>query len=443
MTFLLEIIRMGLHNLRLHKLRSFLTSLGIILGVGSVIIMVSIGEGNKQAALREIQALGATNVILRSSQPPESSSMSSSEERSFIASYGITRADVRRLEHFMADSAHLVPLKSVGDEMSYMDKRIVSQAFGTTPELIEVANLRIARGRYIKEEDLRSRASVAIIGDQVAKQFFPLEDPLGKGFRISDRLFRVVGIFRPVGLAGGAGSALVGRDLNKDVHIPITTAEIEFGDVVVRRQSGSFSGESVEISEIYITAPSTDTVINTADRIKRLVDIHHSDLNDVQIIVPWELLENVKKTQMVWNIVLIAIAAISLLVGGIGIMNIMLASVTERTREIGIRRAMGATRRHIVAQFLVETGSLAAVGGLLGIFFGVGVSLGIERVLPWLLDLPLLRDFITAEIKLETQVTGWSIIISFVVAALVGLVFGIYPAVIASRQDPIVALRHD
>ena len=246
-----------------------------------------------------------------------------------------------------------------------------------------------------------------------------------------------------MGLAGGAGSALVGRDLNKDVHIPISTAQLEFGDIVQRRESGSFSGEEVELYEIYITAEDTESVINTAQRVQQIIDAGHAELRDVEIIVPWELLENVKKTQMVWNVVLISVAAISLLVGGIGIMNIMLASVTERTREIGIRRALGATRNHIIAQFLVETGTLSAVGGLLGIGLGVGASIGIEEFLPWFLNLPFMRGFVSTAVTLETQITGWSIMASFLVAAVVGLGFGIYPAIVASRQDPIVALRHD
>ena len=163
----------------------------------------------------------------------------------------------------------------------------------------------------------------------------------------------------------------------------------------------------------------------------------------MQIIVPWELLEEAKKTALVWNIVLISIAAISLLVGGIGIMNIMLASVTERTREIGIRRALGATRRHIIAQFLVETGSLTGAGGILGVLLGLGVSIGIGTALPWLLRLPILRGRFEDISVIETQITHWSIVLSFTVASVVGLVFGIYPAILASRQDPIVALRHD
>ena len=443
MSFLIETIRLGLKNLRLHLLRSVLTSLGIILGVAAVIVMVSIGEGNKQVALRDIQALGATNIIVRSTRPPESASFGS-EERSFIARYGITREDMRRLEHGIRDAAFVVPLKSVGGEISYQAHRLPSQVFGTTPDLIRVANLRVQpRGRYLTPEDLHELAPVAVIGSEIAQKFFRLKDPIGATFRIDQQVFRVIGVLRPVGLAGGAGSALVGRDLNKDIHIPLSTAETQFGDLNVRRQTGSISGEQVELSEAFITAPTTDAVMNTADRVRRTLEVGHPDFQDVQLIVPWELLESAKRTALVWNIVLISIAAISLLVGGIGIMNIMLASVTERTREIGIRRALGATRGHIIAQFLVETGSLTGVGGLLGIVTGLGVSVGIGRALPWLLGLPGLRGFFETEVRLETQVTGWSIVVSFLVAAVVGLVFGIYPALVASRQDPIVALRHD
>jgi putative ABC transport system permease protein len=443
MGFFFEIFRLGLNNLRLHKLRSFLTSLGIILGVAAVIVMISIGEGTKQAALREIQALGATNVIVRSVKPPESNQIGS-EERSFVVSFGITRQDLRRLRSFLDDVVDIVPLKSVGAELSRRSQRTVSQTFGTTPALRDAAKLRLEpRGRYITAEDVRAGRNVAVIGSQVAQQFFPLDDPLGSEFRIDDRVFRVVGVLKPVGLAGGAGSALVGRDLNKDVHIPLTTAELEFGDMVIRRQSGSFSGEEVQISEIYVTAEAPEKVVEMASRVRRIIELEHEDLSDVEIIVPWELLENVKRTQLVWDIVLISIAAISLLVGGIGIMNIMLASVTERTREIGIRRALGATRQHIVAQFLVETGSLSATGGVLGIGFGVGVSLMLGSIVPWILSLPMFSGAAPTKVSLETQVTGWSIVASFLVAAAVGLIFGVYPAIVASRQDPIVALRHD
>ncbi len=442
MSFLFEIIRLGLHNLRLHKLRSTLTSLGIILGVAAVIVVTAIGEGNKRAALRDIQALGATNVIVRSVKPPDANTASST--RSFVAAYGILFQDRRRLESSVLDALAIVPLKAVGSEISLGANRIQSQAFGTTPDLLEVARLRLEpRGRYLSTEDLDQRSPVAVIGSEVAKQLFKLQDPLGADLRIDTQVFRIIGILKPVGLAGGAGSALVGRDLNKDVHIPLTTAESQFGNVIVRRQSGSFSGEEIELSEVYVVAPDTETVLNVAERVKRIMETGHPQLSDVQVIVPWELLENAKKALLTWNVMLIAIAAISLLVGGIGIMNIMLATVTERTREIGIRRALGATRNHITLQFLVETGSLASVGGLLGIALGVSVSMALGHVVPLLLKLSWFRDMGTSRLVLEPQVTPWSIIVSFLVATSVGLIFGIYPAMVASRKDPIEALRHD
>ncbi len=442
MGFFLEIVRLGLTNLRLHMLRSVLTSLGIILGVAAVIIMVSIGEGNKQAALREITALGATNIIVRSTKPPESASIGG-QARAWLVNYGLRFEDQRRLQTSLRDAASIVPLKSVGSEISSGPNRLTSQVFGTTPDLEHVARLRLQRGRYLTHGDLDGNAPVAVIGAEVAQKFFLLRDPLGADFRIDDQIFRVVGILEPVGLAGGAGSALVGRDLNLDVHIPITTAQSRFGDIVVRRGSGTFSGEQVELFEIFIMAETTEDVLSMASRVRRIVEVNRPDLLDVQVIVPWELLENAKRTALIWNIVLISIAAISLLVGGIGIMNIMLASVTERTREIGIRRALGATRQHIVVQFLVETGTLSALGGLLGILVGVGVSLAVDRSVPWLMARPAMRRLITTPVSIETEVTTWSIVASFLVAATVGLVFGIYPALVASRQDPIVALRHD
>jgi putative ABC transport system permease protein len=442
MNFSVETILLGLKSLRLHALRSVLTSLGIVLGVASVIVMVSIGEGNKQSALRAIQSLGATNVIVRSQRPPESQQVGS-QRRSFVAKFGMVAADMRRLEQFV-DATAIIPLKSVGSEVSVGASRVTSQTFGTVPALQDVANLKVeSGGRYLVEEDLKRRAPIAIIGSEIAKVFFPLSDPLGKKIKIDDRVFTVVGVLKPIGLAGGAGSALVGRDLNKDVHIPITTAKLEFGDTVVRRQSGSFSGEEVEISEIYLTAHSTDDVIPMAEHIRSVLSVGHPLLRDVEIIVPWELLENVRRTTATTNILLTAIAAISLLVGGIGIMNIMLATVVERTREIGIRRAVGASRGDIATQFLIETGSLSAVGGLLGIGLGIGISVGLETWLPWILSLPGLRGIADVSVGLETQITLWSIVVSFFVAAGTGLVFGIYPAIIASRQDPIVALRHD
>ena len=441
MSFLLETIRLGLNNLRLRALRSVLTALGIILGVGAVITMVSIGEGSKRAALEQIERLGANNVIIRSVKPPEAAQAQSGNRRGFSLRYGLTRDDLKVIKQG-APGRIIVPLKAVGGEVSREAMRQTSQAFGTTPDLLRVARLTVARGRYITSEDMDQRAAVAVIGHELAKALFPFDDPLGNSIRIDRQTFTVVGVLTPVGLAGGAAATLVGRDFNFDLHLPITTAEARFGDLVVRRGGGSFQAENVQVSEIYYEAEGRDTVMLDSAILKRTIEVRHPRMTDVQMIVPFELLENARRTQMTWNFVLGSIAGISLLVGGIGIMNIMLASVTERTREIGIRRALGATRRHIIWQFLVETGVLSVIGGLLGVALGVGASFALEAVLPILQRLDLVASS-GSRPDIQTQVTSWSILLSFAVALFTGLVFGIYPAIVAARQDPIVALRHD
>ncbi|MDP7029321.1 MAG: ABC transporter permease [Phycisphaerales bacterium] len=443
MQFLLETLRLGLSNLRLHMLRSILTSLGIILGVAAVILMVAIGEGNKRAAVRDIQALGARNIIVRSQRPPEATA-AGGQQRSFVARFGLNDVDWDRLEQALPDAKRMVPLKAFGSEVSVGPRRTVSQVFGTTPELEEVLNLHVAAGgRYLVPEDEVGRSRVAVIGDAIADMFFPLSSPLGESLRIDGRVFTIVGVLEPIGLAGGAGGSLVGRDLNLDVHIPLSTGRLEFSDAVYRRVSGSFSGEETRFSEIYIEADDAGRVQPVSRRVKRVIDAQHSARGDVRIIVPWELLASVERTTFAMNLLLTAIAAISLLVGGIGIMNIMLASVVERTREIGIRRALGATHRHIISQFLVETGTLSAAGGVLGIFFGVGLALGVDRVLPWILSLSWVQRRLDVEVTFEAAITPWSVIVSFTVAAATGIVFGIYPAIMAARQDPIQALRHE
>ena len=440
--YITEIVRLGLGNLALHKLRSILTSLGIILGVAAVIVVVSIGEGNKRSALKDIESLGATNIIIRSVKPPAQSGGGGGN--SFIVSYGLGRRDQRRLEAAFGEDMVLAELKAAGGEIRKGEIRTVSQCFGTVPQFIKVANLEVTpRGRYLTQSDLDQKNPVAVIGNEVARQFFRLEDPIGSTIRVNEIVFTVVGVLKPVGYAGGAGAAQLDRDLNKDIHIPITTALDRFGDVVVKRQSGSFSGEEIELSEIYINTPSTEEVIPVSEIARRIVEVDHPGMRDIEMVVPWELLENAKRAMLVWNIMLISIAAISLLVGGIGIMNIMLATVTERTREIGIRRALGATRRDIIFQFLIETGSLSAVGGLLGIGLGIGISLLLESFIPWLLQTSLFSGVSSSNISINPEVTLWSIVTAFLVAVVVGLVFGIYPAIVASRRDPIIALRHD
>jgi putative ABC transport system permease protein len=444
MSFLLEIIRLGLSNLRLHKVRAFLTTLGIILGVAAVITMVSLGEGAKRDALTKIERLGAKNIIIRSQKPAEQQSQSSSQSRqSWVSRFGITRDDFEVIQTNFPDAEDLVPLKEIGSQILREDKRKISQAYGTTPRLLTVANLRIGRGRYLSQADVDESATVCVVGAEVAREFFPLDDPVGQAIRIDSKPFTVVGVLAPVGLSGGAGAALVGRDLNLDIHVPISAARAVFSDLVRRSSSGSFQANEVQISEIYLTVPTRDRVMSDAERVRRIMEVRHPGMTDIGMIVPYELLESARKTALTFNLVSGAIAGVALLVGGIGIMNIMLATVTERTREIGIRRAVGATRSHILLQFIVETGVLSAMGGAIGVALGIGASLFIGWVVPLLPTLPVIGNLFPQDVALPTAVTLWSVILSFSVAVGTGLIFGIYPARKAAAQDPIVALRHD
>ncbi len=444
LSFVIETIVLGVSNLRLHLMRSILTAMGIILGVAAVIIMVSLGEGAKQDALARIERLGATNIIIRSQKPPEENQQQQGQARSRVSKYGLTYADLEVLRENFGSAAGLVPLKEVGGAVLRGSVQRTSQSFGVTPELLRVANLAVTdRGSYITQEHMDSSALVAVIGSEIARQFYSLEDPIGSTIRIDQKAFTVIGVLKPVGLAGGAGSTLVGRDFNYDVHIPLTTARSAFSDRIFRRQSGSFQFSEVQLSEIYLTSPSREVVLSDARRVERILEQRHPGMKDVSLIVPYELLEEAARTQLTFTLVFGCVAGIALLVGGIGIMNIMLATVTERTREIGIRRALGATKGSIVLQFLVETTVISTIGGLIGVAGGVGLSVALERLVPMLPSLPWVGGFFDEDSALPTSVTLWSVMVAFAVAVVTGLVFGIYPARRAANQDPIVALRHD
>ncbi len=435
MQFLFETLRLGFANLLLHKMRSVLTALGIIFGVAAVIAVVAIGEGNKRQLLADIEKLGARNIIIRSIKPQETQQRS---QRQRTLMYGLTRADYRRLEDIQFKTgliSRIVPLKLTGTKVSVGDKQEDAKVFGTTPDLLGVTSLHVERGRYLTEADEQRFERVAVIGAEVARRLFPLTDPLDGHITVHNgpmqASFKVVGLLRPVGLAGGAGATLVGRDLNFDVHIPIAAAQEQFGDRIVTIKPGTMESVVNELEEIYVESANQAVVRPLAEQVKRVIEFEHlTKGNDATVFVPLELLEQSERTAMMFTYFLGFIAGISLLVGGIGIMNIMLATVTERTREIGIRRALGATRRHITAQFLVEITTLAGVGGIIG----VGLGLAATAVL----------NLFHEKLNLgRLVITPWSIGVSLGVAVVVGIVFGLYPAMKAARQDPIVALRHD
>lgn len=430
MNFFLATLRLGLANLWVHKLRSLLTALGIIIGVGAVVTIAAYGEGTKRAAVQDIMRLGASNIIVRSVKPP-SSNVAGQNEATRLSEYGLTRKDVRRLEQTVGPIERMVPLKRVGDRVRLTTRSVPGAVFGTMPAFKDAASLRLQRGRYLTEADQQNTRNFAVIGAEVAEALFPLSDPLEETFLIDSQRFVVIGVLQRVGLAGGAGTALVGRDLNYDIHIPLATATTRFGDIRQSQGQGSTERTKIEISEVIVQVPEQSQVKSVAAQIERLIETEHAEESDVTLIVPLELIEQAERVQFRSNVLMIVIGGLSLFVGGVGIMNIMLASVTERTREIGIRRALGATRKHIVAQFLVETTTLSCVGGLIGVAGGLGVSL----VLKWY---ALRFGGLEPPVVMMTPVA-----VAFTFAVLVGIAFGLYPAVRASQQDPIVALRHD
>ncbi len=433
LNFILEILKLGLNKLTLHLLRSLLTALGIIIGISAVIVMVAIGNGMKDKAIAQIKLLGVRNIIVRSVPPQVSDSANAGKKK--LLSYGIEQLDRRRIAETVKGISQIAQLKRVGSNVQYKAKASnKAQVYGVSHQLKDATSIHIAQGRYLTLEDNQSLANVAVIGAQVAEKLFALENPIGKIISVQDRsnsqLFKVIGVIKPIGLAGGAGAALVGRDLNYDIHIPLSTAKSRFGDQSSSRSGGSIA-EKVQLTELYITVDKTENVMPVSENIRQLMDMGHQLKKDIQIIVPQELIAQEIQKRKMFNILMVVVAGASLLVGGIGIMNIMLASVTERIREIGIRRALGARRLDIILQFLIETTLLSILGGLIGLVLGVGTV----WIIAWY---GIAQDTIGVPKVQETSV--W---VSLLAATSVGIIFGVYPAIKAAYQDPITALRHD
>jgi putative ABC transport system permease protein len=419
-TRIIRNISLGIENLLLHKLRSFLTMLGVVFGVGSVVAMLSVGEGASKEALEQIRKLGSNNIIISSIKSAEEESTSTT--RSFMSIYGLTYLDHIRIAGSFNTIRQTAPVKVMRKDSRLGSRALELRVVGTTAEWFELVRRKVIAGRVLLGSDQWKHSSVAVLTEFGARKLLATESTIGQKVRIGSDYFEVVGIVKSE--SGQAGHIQV-PDQEVDVYIPIGVAKAYFGDVFTKWTSGSRIREKVELHQIIVQADKTENVESTAAGIEALLARFHKK-RDYVVSVPLALLKQAEATKRRFNIVLGSIAGISLLVGGIGIMNIMLASVTERTREIGIRRAIGAKRKQIVYQFLIETVVLSTTGGLIGL--GIGV------LIPFL---------ITYFSGMTTVITLEGILVPLIISLATGTIFGLYPAIHAARVDPIVALRHE
>jgi putative ABC transport system permease protein len=430
---LLNTIRLGIKSLMLHKLRSLLTMLGIIFGVCSVIAMLAIGEGASAEAQESIKRLGRDNIILRSVKPAEEDRQTGAGPRRMGLKYGLTYEDGGRLQSTIPGVVRVLPMRIIRENVRYGRNEAPCQVIGTLPFYTEVVGLDVVRGRFLTETDEVNHNNVCVITAGLAQRLFPYEDPLDNALVIDAFAYQVVGIVREQSMPEQRTQAghMEGEPLDNNVYIPLSTSRSRFGEILIRMSAGSFQAEEVQLHQITVQMQDQSAVETADPQIKTLLGRFH-DKNDYEIIVPLALLRQAEQTKLIFNIVLGSIAAISLLVGGIGIMNIMLASVTERTREIGVRRAIGAKRRDITMQFLVETVVLSVGGGLVGVCVGVTIPFAVAGILS--------RLELT---EMQPIVTVWSVLLAFGISGAVGIIFGLYPAKAAARLDPIDALRHE
>ena len=448
-------IRLAVKSLMLHKLRSILTMLGIVLGVCSVISMVAIGEGASAQAQQQVLALGATNIIVLTVKPPTDSQSSGGSgggggRRGFFAvpQYGLLRADYDLLTKTLPTITGAVRMREVPSEARYLQRTLNVRLVGSTTEYLDMNHLAVLRGRFLSDEDESETANVAVLGAETASTLFPFEDPLGKSILIRNARYLIVGVTRSRSSSAAIGGSLSGQEYNKDVYIPLSTFRSRVGDTIFTRMSGTFSAEQVELNQITLKVKRREDVIPTSEVVKESLKKSHGGKADYDVVVPLELLRQADQIRLIFNVVLGFIAAISLVVGGIGIMNIMLATVTERTREIGIRRALGARQRDIIRHFLTETIVLSGAGGIVGILLGLttpfAFSWAKHIVTNFLLDRSA-GDSAMAKIftDMVPRINFWSIPVAFGISVGVGIIFGIYPARSAARMDPIEALRHE
>jgi len=409
-------LRLGLENLRAHKLRSLLTMLGMIFGVAAVVAMLSIGAGAQQEVMAFIEQLGVRNLIVEAREAPDNQTLQKVRKLSAGLSFQDLRVIQSNIEHISAASARkrFTPSKMMPKPLGG-DSPVV---YGITPSYATIANLKVASGRFFDEAETSAAAPVAVLGEAASAALFGTDDPIGRYVKVNDQWFRVVGVAGPQLTVQSDVAGIPAQDRNNIIYVPLYSS-------VFRLEDGQ-SAQKDEIDGIYLQMNPGADITGAAAMIRGILDVAHRGAGDFTIVSPAELLAEQRRTQRIFEMVMVAIASISLLVGGIGIMNIMLASVLERTREIGVRRAIGARQRDVVRQFLIETTIISLTGGVAGILLGVGLSQLIGILAGW-----------------STIVTTSSIVLAFGVSVAIGIVFGLYPAVRASRLDPVKALHYE
>ena len=413
-------IKLGLSDVWRHKTRSFLTMLGMVFGVGSVIAMLAVGEGASQQALDSIKRLGSENIMVMSVKPADEEGSSTGAQRGRLAVYGLLYEDESRIKETVPGVVLTVPARMTRRTARLGERQLEMRVVETVPDWFDVVQRPVLAGRVLTLNDIQMRANVCVLTEHGVRRLLAAEQMIGQRIRIASGVFDVVGIVK-----NETGGTVRAPDSEADGYIPITTGTKLFGEANIRYSAGGMEGEKVELSEIIVKMADTPAVEPGSKAIQAVLARFHKK-KDFRIDVPLTLLREAERTKRTYNIVLGAIAGISLLVGGIGIMNIMLASVTERTKEIGIRRAIGAWRSRIVVQFLINTCVLSIGGGLVGLVLGVSI--------------PLL---ITTFTEMPTVVQPYSLFLAFGISVGIGIVFGLYPAMRAAALDPIEALRHE